>query len=155
MDVPPAGEKCPVCLETGPDLFGSNKSKRDGLQIHCRRCKKIYQDKWYAENKQRHIKNVAVHRRKNVLENYRRSYSYLKEHPCVVCGEADLYLLQYHHNQGVKHQNVSNMIVNGYKWDTIMSEIALCQVLCIRCHRKKTASDLGVLTFIERLNMGV
>ena len=146
---------CPACSETDLSQFGPNRAKQDGLQVHCRRCKKAYQGKWYEKNKKRHIANAAVRRREVILENYRNSYLYLKEHPCVVCGEADLYLLQYDHNQGIKRQNVSEMIVNGFKWETILKEIAVCQVLCIRCHRKKTARDNGVITFIERLNMGV
>lgn len=146
---------CPVCLETNLSLFGPNKAKRDGLQTHCRKCKKISQDKWYAENKDKHIKNVSIRRKQIVLESYTQSYLYLKEHPCIECGETDLYLLQYDHNQGLKNQNISDLIANGIKWETILKEIELCQVLCIRCHRKKTASDKGILTFIERLNMGV
>ncbi len=122
MEVQVGAKQCPVCLETDPSLFGPNKAKRDGLQVHCRRCKKAYQDEWYAKNQQRHIQNVAVRHQAVVLDSYRQSYLYLKEHPCVVCGETDLYLLQYDHNQGVKHQNVSDLIAGGIKWETILKK---------------------------------
>ena len=146
---------CPGCLGTDLGSFGPNRAKADGMQTHCRECKKLVQSKWYAKNQQKHIKNVAVRRKQVVLENYKSSYHYLTEHPCVKCGETDLYLLQYDHNQGIKNHNVSDLIANGIKCETILREIELCQVLCLRCHRKKSAAAQGVSTFFERLNLGV
>lgn len=143
-------KKCPNCPETNIEAFANNAHHADGKQTYCRACTKIKQNAWYQKNKDIHIKKVSIVSKKNQFDKYRKSFEYLSKHPCVICGESDIWLLEYDHNQGIKNNNVSNLLADNVSWDRIESEISLCQVLCIRCHRKKTAQEKGVLTYIER-----
>ena len=48
-----------ICFKCQQDLplssFNKNSSKKDGLAHECRECKKLYQRKFYLDNKQDHI----------------------------------------------------------------------------------------------------
>lgn len=63
---------------------------------------------------------------------------YLKNHPCVDCGEADPLVLDFDHVFGVKLKSISAMISAGTKLFTLKEEIMKCQVRCANCHRRIT-----------------
>lgn len=71
-------------------------------------------------------------------------WDYLKNHPCVHCGETNPVLLEFDHiSQEDKVDSVSRLVKNGYSESTVFREIAKCQVLCANCHRLRTAQQLG------------
>jgi hypothetical protein len=39
--------------------------------------------------------------------------------------------------RGTKRGNVSDMVNNGWSMDTIVAEIAKCDVVCFNCHMKR------------------
>lgn len=129
-----------LCLkcETSKPFCEFNK-RRNGFQPHCRSC----QADWYQANKERHIANVARRRkrvRKEIDQNLR---TYLQDHPCVDCGEADPVVLEFDHVRGEKLECVSLMRRSGYEWTTILTEIAKCEVRCANCHRRVTSRRAG------------
>ena len=65
--------------------------------------------------------------------------NYLKEHPCINCGESDPVVLDFDRLQDKKY-NVSEMI-GAFGLKSVIKEINKCQVLCANCHRRKTAKD--------------
>jgi len=67
---------------------------------------------------------------------------YLRDHPCVDCGESDHVVLEFDH-VGEKQSGVANMVNDVKKWDDILSEIEKCHVRCANCHKRKTAKQLG------------
>lgn len=69
--------------------------------------------------------------------------AYLKEHPCVHCGESDIRVLDFDHAAGTKTADVSTLVGRGASWKRIEREIANCVVRCANCHRRKTALDFG------------
>ncbi len=69
-------------------------------------------------------------------------WDYLKEHPCVDCGETDPIVLEFDHLRD-KVKNISLMVRSNYKIKTISTEIEKCEVRCANCHRRKTAIQLG------------
>jgi len=69
--------------------------------------------------------------------------AYLVEHPCIVCGHDELLMLEFDHVRGVKRGTISVMVTACFSWEAITLEIAKCEVRCVRCHRRKTAAQLG------------
>lgn len=71
---------------------------------------------------------------------------YLATHPCVDCGEKDVRVLEFDH-LGNKLREVSAMLHN-FTLEKVKTEIAKCQVLCVNCHRRKTAVERRYYTDI-------
>lgn len=69
--------------------------------------------------------------------------SYLKENPCVDCGENDIRCLEFDHVRGDKSKNISAMKSNNYSVEFIKSEIEKCDVRCANCHRRRTSDVQG------------
>jgi len=40
-----------------------------------------------------------------------------------------------------KRANVSKVVMECWRWETIEAEIAKCEIQCANCHRRKTARD--------------
>ena len=108
----------------------------------CPNCKKDISDKRaQAEVCSRKCRKQMIFR----LNRF-RLWRYLLAHPCVECGENDPVLLDFDHlDPKTKKQQISRMMF--YSWATIEKEIAKCRVLCVKCHRRKTARQLGWYTF--------
>jgi hypothetical protein len=64
--------------------------------------------------------------------------AFLKEHPCVDCGEDDLRVLEFDHVRGVKLAAVTKLMYQKRPLAILQVEIAKCEVRCANCHRKKT-----------------
>lgn len=64
---------------------------------------------------------------------------YLKDHPCVDCGEDDVIVLEFDHVRGEKVNHVSTMIHSTRSIEQIFDEIAKCEVVCANCHKRRTA----------------
>jgi L-lysine 2,3-aminomutase len=78
-------------------------------------------------------------RSKAVLEqNRRRMVDYLREHPCVDCGEDDIVVLEFDHLRD-KSANVSAIMLQKNEWRRVLEEMAKCEVVCANCHRRRTA----------------
>lgn len=67
---------------------------------------------------------------------------YLKNHPCVDCGEADIVVLDFDHVKD-KVLDISHMMQQKWSLKKIQIEIIKCEVRCANCHRRKTAKDRG------------
>lgn len=63
---------------------------------------------------------------------------YLREHPCLDCGEEDILVLDFDHVSGVKCGNVSTLSHKGVSLEVLKVEIAKCEVRCANCHRRIT-----------------
>jgi hypothetical protein len=59
------------------------------------------------------------------------------DHPCIECGEDDPVVLEFDHLGG-KLFDVGRAI-SDRSWDSILEEIAKCEVVCANCHRRRTA----------------
>ncbi len=144
MAMIPAEKRCSRCGTVKAALaFGVDTAKRDGLQTYCRDCKREFQNRWYHKNKERHVVNVVRQRKERVSALRLRVQAYLAEHPCVNCGEAEPLMLDFDHVRGEKRQTISVMVLACFSWEAIALEIAKCEVRCVRCHRRKTAAQLG------------
>jgi hypothetical protein len=135
---------CPSCsIEKSIKEFGRHRTRYDGLQSQCRACKRASQRSWYHNNKARHVANVAARRRAEETRIISLIVAFLRQHPCVDCGEDNPVVLEFDHVRGIKGNSVCNMIGLGYSWAKIYAEIQKCEVRCCKCHRIKTAKQFG------------
>jgi len=67
---------------------------------------------------------------------------------CEICGDSHPpCCYDFHHIDELnKKDEVSKLASKGYKWDTILTEIEKCVMICAHCHRKIHA---GLLTLLE------
>jgi hypothetical protein len=115
--------KCATC---------SKRKKVDAFRRgrkYCRQCEVI---------------RVNAHRRQRARQTRKIVFDYLREHPCVDCGEVDIAVLEFdHRDRATKELPVAALIVQGYKLERVMAEIEKCDVRCANCHRRRTAKQLG------------
>ena len=131
---------CSTCRQSLPlDAFTRRKESRDGRQNRCRGC----WHQWYVDNRQQHIADVQRRNRLRTQENRRRLEQHLRAHPCVDCGENDLRVLDFDHRDRESKRGVVSRLVFRASWVRIEQEIALCDVRCSNCHRRRTAQQLG------------
>lgn len=109
----------------------------------CRPCRAAYKQEHYAANRRRYIDN-AIGRRKRVgEERMLMLVEYLRDRPCVDCGEDDVLVLEFDH-LGDKEFSIAR----GFRDRTMAAlvlEMAKCEVVCANCHRRRTAARGGYL----------
>lgn len=72
-------------------------------------------------------------------KNRQRLMEYLSKYHCIDCGEKDIIVLEFDHREGVdKKICISVAVGRGWKWESILVEIAKCDVCCANCHKKRT-----------------
>ena len=136
-------KQCTKCKETFTENLSNYFHKRanapDGLQYVCKRCIRQEHATHYLENidyyKDKAIKHNAEYR----LRNLQYIVDYLKQNPCVDCGETDPIVLEFDHLAD-KTCDVSKL--NHGSFESLIKEIAKCEVRCANCHRRKTAKQL-------------
>lgn len=99
----------------------------------------IRKDKQKAKKRQKNKRREYKVKRRNVVRNL--LFKYLKNNPCVDCGEMDFALLQFDHIKGNKVANISRMVQQGLSWGVILNEIEKCEVVCANCHHRRTAKQ--------------
>jgi hypothetical protein len=107
------------------------------LQSWCRECFAEANARNYRKNHEREkarIYKYITERRAQVRE---KIIEYLREHPCVDCGESDIVVLEFDH-VGDKVADVSVYAGGGRSWARVRAEIDKCEVRCANCHRRKT-----------------
>lgn len=134
---------CKHCgVEKDISDFRPNKSKNDGHQFYCKECDREFQRIWYSKNKE-HVKKKSKISDIKYRERAREFITnYLKDHPCTICGENDINVLEFDHLRN-KTKGVAYMVSCGFSLEKIKDEIDKCQVLCCNCHRRKTIKQLG------------
>ena len=119
--------------------FRPNKRRKSGLQPYCEICDKNFQKEWYRNNRERTKAKSIFNNTKNRNRNLQYVLNYFMEHPCAVCGETDLRVLEFDHIKPGKIKSVAKLMSGSLL--IIINEIKKCQVLCANCHRKKTSDD--------------
>ena len=135
---------CRQCGEEKPLRDFNWKIKKKKLRHKvCRECQKEYKNLHYQRNKQYYKDKAREFTKKKIVEHRQCLGEYLKLHPCVDCGEADLTILTFDHVRGKKKYNIADMIQTSYSWQTILKEIKKCEVRCHNCHMRRTAKRAG------------
>ncbi len=99
---------------------------------------KEYMNAWYAANREKRITAVKDNRKRlqALMVEYKSKLS------CERCGyNQHPAALDFHHKDGsTKLFSMGQAPTRGYSWETILEEIAKCEVLCANCHRIEHAS---------------
>ncbi len=136
-------KRCYSCKTEKPLVdFPVNRKRADGHGSMCKDCKKSYNASYYVDTKDRHNPARAARRNQLRSEAAEHVYKYLRSHPCVDCGEADIVVLDFDH-RGEKVAEINAMIHAGRAWPLILAEIQKCEVVCANDHRRRTAKTFG------------
>lgn len=108
--------------------MNTNNKKRKFMSSH-ERAKARSKNKHYKQKRQKENKDFLI--------------SYLKENPCIECGESDIIVLEFDHIESDKKFKNISVLRKHYSLDALKKEIEKCQVLCANCHRRKTARQFG------------
>jgi len=94
-----------------------------------------YSKKWYIKNKTKKKEQAKKSRKRVVRRNRKYVEKHKLLHPCP-CGEKEPCCLSFHHYEGNKEGNISDMVNRGYSLKRIQTEINKCKVMCLNCHAK-------------------
>ena len=97
-----------------------------------------YNRQHYEANKQIYKDRAAARKQRLRLERSEYFIEYFKTHPCVDCGETDPVILEFDHLADKSFTISSEMTYRS--WESILNEIAKCEVVCVNCHRRRTAT---------------
>ena len=91
---------------------------------------------WYDRNRE-HARAKVMERRKAMTEWYRT----LKT-KCLRCPENDPVCLVFHHRDPKeKSITIAKVLAYGWSKESILKEIAKCDILCANCHAKQHRRD--------------
>ena len=129
--------KCYRCGEIKPlgDFAWRRKpGQHDSL---CRPCRSEYGKVHYAANRERYVDQAR--RRKRALARERGAclIEFFRNHPSVDCAESDPVVLGFDHFSDKSFNIGSGLPYRN--WQSILEEIAKCEVMCANCHRRRTA----------------
>ena len=124
---------CKKCNVSKPITNFPNRKTRKGSLIQhswCQSCSTAYKREW--GNKKVRLLRSHV-------------FEYLSNNPCVVCGSADLLVLEFDHKDPTtKRFNIGKAISGktiSISLEELVIEIAKCEVMCRNCHQRKTHKD--------------
>ncbi|TAJ47562.1 MAG: hypothetical protein EPO52_11915 [Herbiconiux sp.] len=136
---------CTQCNESKSlEEFNAKRAARDAHQNVCRDCNRASARRYYALNREAHIRVILARTAAQRRANLELIGRHLVEHPCVDCGEADLRVLDFDHRDATqKAAEVMILAKNGYSLRRVIDEIAKCDVRCRNCHAKVTYERMG------------
>jgi hypothetical protein len=105
-----------------------------GRQWWCRECFRAY----FRERGRLHRTQTAVSKAKRRSAATEFMAAYLARSACRDCGASDEEVLEFDHLAG-KRRGVSDMRTMGYSLRALREEVAKCEVVCVTCHRRRTA----------------
>jgi hypothetical protein len=123
---------CYRCQRLLPDAAFARS--RGGRQYRCRRCCRDY----FLERGDLHREQSGAALRRRRLRAKAYVLAYLASRACMDCGETDPVVLEFDHLRE-KHATVSALAHSGAKPERLDRELALCEVVCVCCHRRRTA----------------
>jgi hypothetical protein len=111
--------RCGRCQTEKPlEEFAWRRKARGQRDNYCRPCRAEYTQEHYAANKQRYIDAAARRRRTVVVERVELLLAYLRQHPCIDCGETDPVVLEFDHLRDKKFSIAT--IWWDHRWQTVL-----------------------------------
>lgn len=136
-----------VCTNCGPpaqpiENFAIRNRGKGTRQYVCRVCQNAYVRQHYRTYRAKYIDKARRRTIRQSAINNEFVIAYLRQHPCVDCGEIDIIVLEFDH-LGEKLTEVSELCTAGYSLEAVKREIDKCEVVCANCHRRRTAKRAG------------
>lgn len=121
--------------------FHKGSKNLDGLARWCKKCSAEYDRLRYVTgDKARKDRNKKLRQSKS----QELIWNILCQSACKDCGITDPLVLEFDHmDDSSKSYNISEMY-SSFKTETILKEIAKCEIRCANCHRKRTIIQLGM-----------
>jgi hypothetical protein len=120
-----------------PSDFAWRRKARGQRDNYCRTCRAAYKREHYLAHRERYVANAGRRKRTLIAERVAYLITFFREHPCADCGETDPLVLEFDHLAD-KCFNICQGLP-GRNWQSILDEIAKCDVVCANCHRRRTA----------------
>jgi hypothetical protein len=134
--------RCGRCAREKPyDEFAWRRRARGQRDNYCRPCRAAYKRQHYLANRSRYIEQAQRRKRALAAERIEYLVGFLREHPCVDCGESDPVVLEFDHLRDKKFGIAQGL--RDRDWQSVLDEIAKCDVVCANCHRRRTARRGG------------
>jgi hypothetical protein len=139
-------QKCYGCgLTKAASDFAWRRKARNQRDTYCRPCRSAYKAEHYRKNKARYIENARVRSDRERLRRTMYLLDYFRFHPCADCGESEPLVLEFDHLADKSFEIGTNFADRG--WESILAEMAKCDVVCANCHRIRTAARRGSLRY--------
>ena len=138
-------KRCTKCgkKKRNTSFYWSDKVK--GIRrSECKKCEGISYSIWWKsatteERKRKYSASMACASRR-ADENIAWLAEYLKKHSCIVCGEKNILMLEFHHRRrSRKKYDISALAGQGKSLKLLIKEVAKCDVICANDHRVETA----------------
>lgn len=165
--MPNETKHCGGCGQDLPlSSFWKNRAMSDGLQRECKNCLRSRQKKYYQtpEGKEHRRKRNATASARAARKRYAASAKgreaankatrkfaaqlrkearallrAAKDVPCADCGDKFHFAaMDFDHVRGEKKGCLSTMASKITTLDTLLEEMAKCEVVCANCHRVRT-----------------
>lgn len=134
---------CTKCfLEKPIEEFGWKDRTINKRHAVCKECTAKRSSDWYYANREHHIQNASANSKSYRDQAREYVWQYLSTHPCVMCGETDPIVLEFHHLHD-KKESISILVGQGHAIEKIIAEIEKCEVLCGNGHKRKTTKERG------------
>lgn len=137
------GKTCPKCHSVkSEDEFHNNSSKADGKSHICKACQSEYVRSHYRKNKTYYLGKARSFSKKTKLHCQKVKAS-AKCADCNVQYPNEPWLMEFDHlPEFEKLGDVSRFASEGNS-KMIRDEISKCEIVCVVCHRRRTAKRAG------------
>lgn len=151
VDLAPGEKECNRCgLPKTRKHFLFKIKNVEKERSYCSECRNVVRKRHYVANRVDYVGRSKLFR----AEQKERYFLWLRDNPCVDCGETDVVVLEPDHVRGIKRRNVSQVINHGEPWSAILEELEKCDVRCSNCHTRKTAREQGWYKHVRSLVSG-
>lgn len=135
---------CSKCGEEKPlSEFGWKVKAKGTLSSWCKVCQREYAKAHYDSKTQYYLDKAKRNNPKYRSRNVDFVIDYLKNHPCVDCGESDIEVLEFDHIEMIGTSGNRIGVYMSGSIEALEREIAKCQVRCGNCHIRRTRQQMG------------
>ena len=124
------------------------RGDKTGPTAYCKPCQQAFDREYWQKTKTKRKAQRKINDSNVRIRNVKEVRNYLKNHPCIDCGESDPIVLEFDH-LGYKVHSISNLVRRRAAIKKLFTEIKKCVVRCANCHRRKTAKELNWYSDID------